>query len=70
MINTFYSEKLENIVITKYCVKSVRSFFWSLFSCIRSEHGDLLRKSLYSVRIQEDADQKNSAFGHFLRSAE
>ena len=36
------SEKLENIAITQYCVKSVRSFFWSVFSCIRSEHGDLL----------------------------
>ena len=52
------SEKLENIAITQYCVKSVRSFFWSVFSCIRSEHGDLLRKYLYSVRIQEDVDQK------------
>ena len=41
-------------------VKSVqiRSFFWSVFSCIRTEYGDLLRKSLYSVKIQENADQK------------
>ena len=33
------------------CVKSVqiRSFFWSIFSCIRTEYGDLLRKSPYSV---------------------
>ena len=28
-----------------HCVKSVqiRSFFWSVFSCIRTEYGDLLR---------------------------
>ena len=31
---------------------------WSVFSCIRTEFGDLLRQSLYSVRIQENTDQK------------
>ena len=42
-------------------VKSVqiRSFFLSIFFCIWAEHGDLLRKSPYSVRIQENTDQKN-----------
>ena len=41
-------------------VKSVqiRSYFWSVFSCIRIEYGDLLRKSPYSIRIQENTDQK------------
>ena len=44
-----------------HCVKSVqiRSFFWSIFSCIRTEYGDLRNKSPYSVRIQENTDQKN-----------
>ena len=43
-----------------HCVKSVQigSYFWSVFSCIRTEYGDLFRKSLYSVRIQENTDQK------------
>ena len=43
-----------------HCVKSVQiwSSFWSVFSCIRTEYGDLLRKSPYSVPIQENADQK------------
>ena len=43
-----------------HCVKNVqiRSFFWSMFSCIRTEYGDLLRKSSYSVRIKEITDQK------------
>ena len=43
-----------------YCVKSVeiRSFFWSVFSRIRTECGDLFGKSPYSVRIRENTDQK------------
>ena len=43
-----------------YCVKivQIRSFFWSVFSCIQSEYGDLLRKSPYLARIQEYMDQK------------
>ena len=28
------------------------------FSCVQTEYGDLLRKSPYSVRIQENTDQK------------
>ena len=39
--------------VTKYGV-----FFWSVFSCIRTEYGNLLRKTPYSVRIQENTDQK------------
>ena len=43
-----------------HCAKSVqmRSYFWSIFSCIQIEYGDLLRKSPYSIRIQENTDQK------------
>ena len=42
------------------CVKSVhiRSFFWSLFSCIWTEYGHLRSKSPYSVQIQDNTDQK------------
>ena len=55
--------------ITHY-VKSVqiRSFFWSVFSRIRTEYGKILRISPYSVRIQENTDQKKLVFGHFSRS--
>ena len=51
-------------------VKSVqiRSFFWSLFSRIRTEYGNLLRKSPYSVRIRKIQTRKNSVFGHFSHS--
>ena len=41
-------------------VKSVqiRSFFWSAFSGIQTEYEDLRSKSPYSIRIQENMDQK------------
>ena len=43
-----------------HCVKSVqiRGYFWSVISCIRTEYGDLGRKSPYSVRIKENTGQK------------
>ena len=42
------------------CVKSIqiRSYFWSVFFCIRTEYENLRCKSLYSVQIQENTDQK------------
>ena len=36
----------------------MRSFFWSVFSCVWTEYWDLLRKSPYSGQIQENTDQK------------
>ena len=49
-----------NIHDEKHCVKSVqiRSFSWSVFSCIRTENVDLRSKSPYSVRIKKNQDQK------------
>ena len=43
-----------------HCVKSdqIRSFFWSVFSSIWTEYGEILRISPYSVRMQEITDQK------------
>ena len=50
-----------------HCVKSVqiRSFFWSLFSCIHTEYGNL--RSIQS-EYRELRTRKNSVFGHFSRS--
>ena len=71
--NNFFSENLWNpypllprrpgrllSYDTMQCVKSVqiRSFFCSVFSCIWTEYGDLLRKSPYSVQVQENTEQK------------
>ena len=41
----------------------IRSFFWSIFSCIWSEYRDLPRKFPHSVRIQENTDQKKLHIG-------
>ena len=43
--------------------------FWSAFSRSRTEYGETLCISSYSVRMQENADQNNSEYGHFSRSA-
>ena len=47
-------------VTNHHCVKSVqiRSFFWSAFSRIRTEYGEILRIFPYSVQIRENMDQK------------
>ena len=49
-----------NTLHTEHCVKSVqiRSFFWSLYSRIRTEYGEILRISSYSIRMREYRDQK------------
>ena len=44
-------------------------FFWSVFFRIRTEYKDLWSKFPYSVRMRKNEDQKNSEYGHFLRSA-
>ena len=42
---------------------------WSAFSCIQVEYGEIQNISPYSVRMRENADQNNSKYGHFSRSA-
>ena len=43
-----------------HCVKNVqiRSFFWSVFSRIRTEYGEIQSISPYSVWMRENTDQK------------
>ena len=41
---------------------------WPAFSCIRTEYGEILRISPYSVRMRENADQNNSEYVHFLHN--
>ena len=54
------NESSDAIVPPTHCVKSVqiRSYFWSVFSRIRTEYGDILHISPYSVRMRENTDQK------------
>ena len=54
-------------VIKIHCVKSVqiRSYFWSVFSCIRTEYGDLLVNLHIESEYRKIRTRNNSAFGHF-----
>ena len=42
--------------------------FWSAFSRIWIEYGELLLISPYSVRMRENMDRNNSQYGYFSRS--
>ena len=59
-------------LIMPHCVKSARPYselFWSAFSRIRTEYREISSISPYSLRMRENADQHNSEYGHFSRSA-
>ena len=47
---------------------SYLKFWWSLFSRIRIEYGEIRSISPYSVQMWEKTDQKNSKYGHLSRS--
>ena len=64
LIQVFIS--LFQITLREKCPHS--GFFWSVFSCLRTEYGEMRSISPYSVRIRENTDQKNSEYGHFPRS--
>ena len=57
----FYVRPPENhfldIMITAWKVSKNGIFFWSVFSRIRTEYGEIPSISPYSVRMQENADQ-------------
>ena len=42
--------------------------FWSAFSRIRTEYGEVRSISPYSVRMRENADQNNSGYEYFSRN--
>ena len=52
------------------CVKKYQSseLFWSAFFCIRNEYGEIWSISPCLAQMQENAEQNNSKYGHFLRS--
>ena len=47
---------------------SYSELFWSSFSRIRTEYGEIQSISPYSVQMPENAAQNNSEYGHFSRS--
>ena len=66
-----HCKKVENSFFQNTLSEKCRysEFFWSVFSRIRTEYEQILRISPYSIRIQENGDQKISEYGHFSRSA-
>ena len=44
-------------------------FFWSVFSRIWTEYGEIESTSQLLVQMWENTDQKNSEYGHFSSSA-
>ena len=59
---------LENFALPGKCLYF--KFFWSVFSCIWTEYGDLICKFPFLVRIRENKGQKNFEHEHFLYSGE
>ena len=64
--NTIQKCTIKSNTLREKCPYS--ELFWSAFSRIRNEYGEIFRISPYSVRMRENADQNNSEHGHFLRS--
>ena len=57
----------KDTTLRENCLHS--EFFWSAFSRIWTEYGEIRSISPYSVRMRENADQKNSECEHFSCSA-
>ena len=56
-----YVRTCQSLTLREKCPYS--ELFWSAFSYIQSEYGEILRISPYSVRMRENADQNNSEYG-------
>ena len=57
---------LRRLTLREKCQYS--ELFWSAFSRIRIEYGEIRGISPYSVQMQENADENNSEQGHLLCS--
>ena len=62
----FFKELNNYVTLREKCLYT--ELFWSVFSHIRSEYGEIRSISPYSVRMRENTDQNNSEYGQFLRS--
>ena len=60
------SINFQNYPLCKKCPNS--ELFWSAFSRIRTEYGEIRIISPYSVRMRENAVLNNSEYRHFFRS--
>ena len=58
-----HSEDLQKNTLRKWCPYS--ELFWSVFSRIRTEYGEIRTISPYSVQMWGNTDQNNSKYGYF-----
>ena len=63
-VDEFPFQKLQ-FALREKCPYS--ELFWSVFSRIWTEYGEIIRISPYSIQVQENTDLINSECGHFLR---
>ena len=64
-----WSRQIKSFQSHALCEKCRYSeLFWSVFSRIQIEYGEILRISAYSVQMRENRDQNNSKYRHFSRS--
>ena len=61
-----FAHQNKYITLSKKC--SYSGFFWSVFSRIRDEYGEMPNISPHSIRMRENMDRKNVEFGQFSRS--
>ena len=57
---------LATVTLREKCWYS--DLIWSAFFRIRTEHGEVRTISPHAAQMRENTDQKNSEYGHFLRS--
>ena len=63
-----YNERQLSLICTLREKCPYSELFWSAFSRIRTEYGEIIRISWYSIQMRENADQNNCGYKHFLRS--
>ena len=62
-VNSVFKGFSYYLSLSKMCANT--EFFWSIFSRIWTEYGDLFHWSPYSVQMRKNTDQKNSVFGRY-----
>ena len=58
----YYSKGNHFLKLTLREKNPYSELFWSAFSCIRTEYGEILSISSYSVQMRENADQTGTLF--------
>ena len=72
-VNKRLKQVFKFLTFVKYAIITLRQkclhsqFFWSIFSLIRNEYGEMWNISRYSAQMRRNTDQENSEHGQFWR---